>query len=34
MRRSKALDKFCSYLVAVTNISHFEPSSFEEAVYQ
>ena len=34
MRRSKAPDRFCSYLVAVTDISHSEPSSFEEAVDQ
>ena len=32
--RSKAPDRFCSYLGAVTDISHFEPSSFEEAVDQ
>ena len=34
MRRSKAPNRFCSYLAAVTDISHFEPSSFEEAVDQ
>ena len=32
MRRSKALDRFCSYLAVVTYITHSEPSSFEEAV--
>lgn len=30
MRRSKASERFCSYLVAVTSITNFEPSSFEE----
>ena len=34
MRRSKALDRFCSYLAAVTDITHFEPSSIEEAADQ
>ena len=34
MRKSKAPDKFCSYLAAVTDVSHSEPSSFEEAVDQ
>ena len=32
MRRSKAPDRFCGYLAAVTDISHSEPSSFEKAV--
>ena len=32
MRRSKAPDRLCSYLAAVTDISHSEPSSFEETV--
>jgi hypothetical protein len=34
MRRSKAPDRFCSYLATVTDISHSEASSFEEAVDQ
>ena len=34
MRRSKAPDRFCSYLAAVTDISHSKPLSFEEAVDQ
>ena len=34
MRRSKAPDRFCSYLVVVTYITHSEPSSFEEVVDQ
>ena len=34
MRRSKALDRFCSYLAAVTDPDHFEPSSFQEVVDQ
>ena len=34
MRRSKAPDRFCSYLAAVTDTDHSEPSSFEEAVDQ
>ena len=34
MRRSKAPDRFCSYLVVVTDPDHSEPSSFQEAVDQ
>ena len=34
MRRSKALDRFCSYLAAVIGPDHSEPSSFQEAVDQ
>ena len=34
MWKSKAPDKFCSYLAAVTDVSHSDPSSFEEAVDQ
>ena len=34
MRRSKDPDRFCSYLAVVTDITHSEPSSFEEAIDQ
>ena len=34
MMKSKAPDRFCSCLAVVTNVSHSEPSSFEEAVDQ
>ena len=34
MRRSKAPDRFCSYLAAVTGPDHSEPSSFQEAIDQ
>jgi hypothetical protein len=34
MRRSKAPDRFCSYLAVVTGSDHSEPSSFQEAVDQ
>ena len=34
MRKSKAPDRFCSYLAAMTDVSHSKPSSFEEAVDQ